>query len=268
MSVKPIIERMLTVTSLLLVPLAIVAIDRAPPHILVFGDSNSWGTIPLGQEGGGERYADAVRWGGVLASKLANRATVTIDGQEGRTVDIDQFGPDRLQLDPVFTGSRSIAPALYARHADMVIIMLGTNDVRSDLARRPAAAIARSLSKLAHLAQQRSRSAYPRQVRPTLLLIAPPTLGRVAGTPMEASFDDESIRLSKQLPGMMKIEAAKSAIATFDANRITSADGADGVHLSAAAHRRLGQAVAVEAGRLLAQGRADGTNGQHQPAAP
>ena len=88
--------------------------------VLCFGDSNTWGYSP----DDGERFAPDVRWPGVLAARLGDDWRVIEEGLNGRTSAFDD------PLDPILNG-KTFLPVCLATHApiDVVVIMLGTNDV-------------------------------------------------------------------------------------------------------------------------------------------
>jgi lysophospholipase L1-like esterase len=105
-------------------------------NILVFGDSNSWGWAPVLAGAPTTRYPAQSRWPNVMAKTLGAKATVTIDALSGRTVDQDLPSAVGVLPSGDFNGRRAF-PASLARELplDMVIIMLGTNDLRSDIGR-------------------------------------------------------------------------------------------------------------------------------------
>ena len=90
-------------------------------HVLVYGDSNSWGFEP----GSGKRYGEEVRWTGVLAENLGSDTRVIEEGLNGRTTVFDD------PLEPGRNGKTYLGPCLQSHHPlDLVILMLGTNDLK------------------------------------------------------------------------------------------------------------------------------------------
>ena len=61
-------------------------------RIMCFGDSNTWGANP----GTGNRYADDVRWTGVLQRELGEDYQVIEEGYNGRTSIFDDVLEGRL----------------------------------------------------------------------------------------------------------------------------------------------------------------------------
>ena len=94
----------------------------AMKNILAFGDSLTWGFIA----GTWERHPFDTRWPNVLAAGLHGKARVIEEGHNGRTTVFDDptTGDDR-------NGAR-ILPVLLSTHQplDLVIILLGTNDIK------------------------------------------------------------------------------------------------------------------------------------------
>ncbi|MDP3962781.1 MAG: GDSL-type esterase/lipase family protein, partial [bacterium] len=90
--------------------------------ILCYGDSNTWGAIPSA----GQRYPRSVRWTGVLQNLLGDDYEVLSEGLCGRTfVASDPAKSHRIGITHL--------QALLETHdpIDFLIIMLGTNDVKS-----------------------------------------------------------------------------------------------------------------------------------------
>ncbi len=201
------------------------------PVVLCYGDSNTHGADPAT----GGRLGFGVRWPGVLAALLDGEARVIEEGLNGRTtVRDDPYVPGR-------NGLAYLGPCL-ASHApvDVVVIMLGTNDLKATFA-LPATEIAAGAAALADAAL-RSMSG-PAGGSPRVLLVAPPALGP-ASEPMEVSGFAGAGERNAELPRLYRAVARRAGAAFLDASAIVSADPADGVHLSPASHRVLAHAVA------------------------
>ena len=96
--------------------------------ILCYGDSLTYGANPVP---GGARHAYEDRWPAALEAKLGGKARVIAEGLGGRTTVHDDWftSADR-------NGAR-VLPTLLHSHGplDMVVIMLGTNDLKPFLGR-------------------------------------------------------------------------------------------------------------------------------------
>lgn len=199
-------------------------------HLLCFGDSNTWGYVPAS----GQRFRHDVRWPGVLQARLGGGYRVIEEGLNGRTtVHEDAEREDR-------NGRRLLGPLLES-HAplDLLIVMLGTNDLMPCYA-SGAADVARGAAALLDLA---AASAAGRQASaPPLLLIAPPRI--VAnGAALDPELHD-AVEESAALGACLRSLAEERGCDFLDAAGIVSPSARDGVHLDAAGHRLLGEAVA------------------------
>ena len=91
-------------------------------NIFCFGDSNTWGYAPLTKL----RFDEKNRWTGVLQQAQGSNYHIIEEGLNGRTsVHNEQDRPFRSGAD--------LLPVLMESHApiDLVVIMLGTNDLKS-----------------------------------------------------------------------------------------------------------------------------------------
>ena len=221
------------------------------PRVLVFGDSNSWGWIATPQGLPTQRLDDAARWPGVLAAALTGQAQISVDALSGRTVNADYPEPLVGLPGTLFNGSRSLPEAL-AREAplDLLIIMLGTNDLRSDLGRSPEA-IARGLHTLIAHTRTFGHGVATTYAPPKVLVVIPPPLGDVSATPLRAFFSGMEAK-SRALAPAVRDSLADADVIVMDAATATGAlAGVDGIHLSATQHAILGQALAPLVRRTL-----------------
>ena len=135
------------------------------PTVVCYGDSNTHGAIGAT----GLRYPREVRWPGVVARELAGRAHVVEEGLNGRTtIWDDPFSPGRNGRDYLRPCLDSHAPVA------VVVIMLGTNDLKSILRLGPAE-IAAGAGSLVDVARESASG--PDGGPPAVLLVAPPPLG-------------------------------------------------------------------------------------------
>jgi len=116
-------------------------------HILVYGDSNSFGTPPMAERGLGARMPAPQRWTSVMAAALGKDWQVIVEGLPGRTTVHDDM------VEGAHRNGLTVLPAVLYSHAplDMVVIMLGTNDLKMRF-NVPAIDIALSIGRLAALA--------------------------------------------------------------------------------------------------------------------
>lgn len=216
--------------------------------VLCFGDSNTWGFCIERFLAGDmvPRFPAEQRWTGVAAAALGDGYHLIEEGLNGRTTVFD---------DPVSgaykNGSRYLLACLES-HAplDLVVIMLGTNDVK-DRFSAPAADIARGAATLA--ATVRSSESGPRGAAPAVLLVSPLPVGEhIRQSPFGEEFGYERGReKSLRFPERYANEAKMLGVDFLDAAKLVSAHPLDSIHLSAESHAVLGKAIAARIEGIL-----------------
>ena len=148
---------------------------QTPAHVLVYGDSNSWGWTPQATAFPTQRLPFGQRWPDVMAARLGSKVVVSVDALSGRTVDMDYPEPVGSVPGADFNGARFL-PAAIAREMpiDLVVVMLGTNDLRSDLDRTPDQ-IAGGVRRLVDLVRGSAGGVLTTYPAPRVLIVAPPT---------------------------------------------------------------------------------------------
>jgi lysophospholipase L1-like esterase len=213
-------------------------------RILVFGDSNSWGFMPRPDMDPTSRYDASTRWPGVMAARLNDGFEVVEEALSGRTTDLDdpQIDLPSEHLRGATLNGAKLLPAILSSHLplDLLIIMLGTNDLKARFRREPddIAKAAVGLARLVKECQGGIATVYP---APRVLLIAPPPLGSKFHDPEQWAGSHEK---SLVLGAALRDAAMAANLAFFDAGEVIATDGIDSIHLTAEAHRRLGEAVA------------------------
>lgn len=208
--------------------------------ILCYGDSNTWGCVPLAGPGPTRRFPADVRWPGVLRRQLGHGYRIVEAGLNGRTtVWDDPFAPHR-------NGRELLLPTLLThRPLDVVIIMLGTNDLKHRL-NASAAEIAEGAGMLSDIVA--GSGCGPDGGAPETLLVCPPPLVEVD------EFDDEfegGVEKSRQLTRHFAATAEARSCAFVDAGSLVSSSDIDGVHLDERAHTRLGAALVEQVRHLV-----------------
>jgi lysophospholipase L1-like esterase len=205
-------------------------------EILCFGDSNTWGWDPQTKE----RYARDKRWPGVLQNTLGAGYHVIEEGQNGRTTVWD---------DPV-EGSKNgrayFIPCLET-HAplDLVIIMLGTNDLKYRFS-VTAYDIAQGAGTLVDIVKKSDSGRMGKP--PRVLLMVPPPLGRLDEY---AETFEGGPEKSKRLSGRYRDVSKELECGFFDTSTVMRSSDIDGIHLEEDAHVTLGKAVAAVVKRIL-----------------
>ena len=205
-------------------------------EVLCYGDSNTWGADPAT----GTRFARDIRWPGVLQKALGAGYHVIEEGLGGRTT---------VWEDPIEghkNGKEYLIPCL-ATHSplDLIIIMLGTNDLKVRFS-ATAQDIAAGAGILVDIVNKSGTPKKPQA--PKVLLLAPPPLGKLSDLKeMFEGGQEKSRRFSKHF----KAVAEMYGCAFFDTSTVIKSSDIEGIHLDKEAHRQLGKAVAGEVKRIL-----------------
>ncbi|MGD9915187.1 MAG: SGNH/GDSL hydrolase family protein [Rhizobiaceae bacterium] len=214
-------------------------------RVLCFGDSLTWGWMPIEGVVPTTRYPYEQRWTGVAASQLGERYELIEEGLSGRTTNLDD------PADPRLNGSTYLPSAL-ASHMplDLVVLLLGTNDTKTCFYRN-AYDIAIGMSKL--LVQVGTSAggvgtAYP---APRALVVAPPPLAAMSDPWLQATFDGAQAK-TRALPAQYEALADFFKVDFLDAGKHLSTDGVDGIHLTPENNRALGSAIARKISAILA----------------
>jgi lysophospholipase L1-like esterase len=207
--------------------------------ILAFGDSLTWGF----EAGTFRRHAFADRWPNALAAGLGGKARVIEEGLNGRTT---------VFPDPTATPERNGAialPMLLESHQplDLVIIMLGTNDIKY-ANRCRAFDAAMGMDRLITLTKKHAWLDWVRP--PQILIMSPPALCKTG----DEWFNDlwgHAIEESTLFARHYARVAEEQGVHFFDAGSVAKTDPTDGGHLTAADTRKLGEALVPVVKRIL-----------------
>lgn len=205
--------------------------------ILCFGDSNTWGAPPSLPSEELPRFPPHVRWPGVLAEQLGEDHQVIENGLCGRTT---------CYRDPVqgawLSGLDHLPVSLLTHDPlDLVIIMLGTNDLKSRF-NADARTIANNVGTLVETVWAHSGEDMP------VLVICPPQAKKVKipRSPF-AGADTRSEAFPREFARM----AVEKQVSWIDAGEFVVSSDLDGIHLEANAHRLLGEVVTDKVRTLL-----------------
>lgn len=209
-------------------------------HILVYGDSLSWGIVP----GTRQRLEFDQRWPGVLEGALI-RAGHTVRITENclngrRTLWDDPFKAGRKGLEGLSQLIESQSPL------DLVILALGVNDFQS---MHPLNAWHSAQGTATLVQGVRQAPIEPGMPVPPILIVAPPPLREPQGT-MADKFQGGHLR-SVGLNNELSKVAETLQCAFFDAGLVAVASPTDGVHLDAPEHRKLGEALCGPVSQVL-----------------
>jgi len=204
--------------------------------ILCYGDSNTWGYNPLTKE----RYSREERWTGILQKELGEDYEVIEEGLNGRTTVWDD------PIEGYKNGKEYLIPCLEShRPVDLVIIMLGTNDLKKRFS-LSAFEIANGAKVLVNIVQK--SKAGPGEIAPKVLLMAPPPVGKLTELAEEFEGAEEK---SKKFSYHFKRVATECGCEFLDTSKIIVSSDIDGIHFEVQEHKKLGHAVARMVRKIL-----------------
>lgn len=204
-------------------------------RILCYGDSNTWGYISGLDH---KRHSKEERWTGILQQLLGNRYEIIEEGLNSRTL----ISVDKRRDREGRSGAEYLLPCLDSHDPiDLVIIMLGTNELKTEYYRNP-----REIGEIFEeqfVKKIISRKSVCRKTCPKLLIIAPPVI-----TKENPKFIG-GIEKSQKLGEIYEDIAMRN-----DCDFIGNEDwqvGEDGIHLSRDGHKILASQVARKVKEIL-----------------
>ena len=199
--------------------------------VLAYGDSLTWGYDPVSL--GRHAYQD--RWTSVLAGALGPSVNLIVEGLNGRTTAFDDHLADCER------NGAKLLPSILETHAplDLVIIMLGTNDLKQGPAGAAFAAV-RGMKRLVTLVRYHVwANDYD---APDILLVAPPRICETANVPFAAMFRG-ALEESAMLASLYRDLADETGCGFFDAGSVAQTTPLDGIHLDAENTRAIGRGL-------------------------
>jgi lysophospholipase L1-like esterase len=201
--------------------------------MLCYGDSNTHGTKPLTKPGVLERFEEEQRWPGLVRSRLGTGWRLVEEGLPARTTVHDDPIEGRHK-----NGLTYLRPCLEShRPVDVLVLMLGTNDLKTRFSLTPAD-IAMSIGVL--LRDVQACQAGPSGGMPKVLLMAPVPIEE---TGFLGEIFQGGAAKSRHLASLYKDVAAAFGIDFLDAGSVATVSPVDGVHYEPEQHRRLADAV-------------------------
>ncbi|MFD1198126.1 SGNH/GDSL hydrolase family protein [Brucella gallinifaecis] len=202
-------------------------------NILCFGDSNTYGTVPMLHAAHAERFGSDIRWTGVMRNKLGSGYHIIEEGLPGRTTVHDDAieGASR-------NGKTYLLPCLHSHNPiDLIVLTLGTNDLKTRFNLTPED-IRRGLEALLDIIHKNPSGR--NGAIPKLLIVAP--------TPIEEIGFLGEIFLggaakSRKIASKYHEVARASGASFLDAGSLIRVSNVDGVHFDAKQHEVLGKAI-------------------------
>ena len=197
-------------------------------RVLCFGDSNTFGMRSDAPDEG--RWPADVRWTGRLQELLGADYDVIEEGLNGRTTDLDEPGR------PGRNGHAYLVPCLESHlPVDVVVLMLGINDLKTVFGRGPAE-VATAVGGLLDVIDR---------FRAKTVLLSPvvpdpgkPLFAEING----AGFDDTLVRRARGLVEALRGLAAERGVLFGEAGAVAE-PGPDGGHLELESHAALAALV-------------------------
>lgn len=213
-------------------------------RIVCYGDSNTWGYVPPT----GDRYDENTRWPALLQRALGDEYSVIEAGTNSRTTSYDDPICDYLN------GRKGLMYVLLAaKPVDLLIISLGTNDLKFTDARGSS----KGLDALLHLAESANHICSDlgctkafRSV-PQILVISPIALHpeidkRIPPSSLAGKYE-ESLRFCEYYEPVCR----QHNVSFLNAALYASPSAEDCVHMLPESHKRLSQAIADEVRKIL-----------------
>ncbi|MFR5760772.1 MAG: hypothetical protein DBX41_04130 [Clostridiales bacterium] len=202
--------------------------------VVCYGDSNTWGYTP----GSGVRFDEKTRWTGRLQTLLGKEYRVAECGMNARTTSFDDPFRDYLN------GRHGLVHCMVAaKPVDLLIISLGTNDLKYGTVYRSAKGLDALLDVAVHANTYMPGSSPVYRDEPRILVISPIALHeeldrKFPGHEMNGKLDD-----SRKFAAVYREVCQKWQVYFLDAAQTASASEIDCVHMDAVSHAALTEEV-------------------------
>ncbi len=211
--------------------------------VVCFGDSNTYGYDPST----GGRFDENTRWPKLVQNILGDEYEIIEEGQNGRTI---------ANEDPWEGGTKCgmdyVLPMIETKRPDLLIIMLGSNDLKIKF-NLPAPDIAGSLQTMLMKIKGYTEHFITSCIDMKILIIAPPALSEPFGESYFAVFFDENsvVKKSKQLANWYKLVAEQFGVEFLNATEQVSAGAVDHLHLDPEGHKKMAEIVSARIREIL-----------------
>ena len=206
-------------------------------NILCFGDSNTHGSNPSGG-----RWGIGERWTSVLQNLLGDEYRIIEEGCPCRT----SLFTDDLEGSDV--GKNSLPVCLLShKPLDLVIIMLGTNDMKHRFALLPAD-IAIGSAKLAQMALKFD---YGDDRVPKVLVISPIEIGEGIEFGINTGFTENAVEVSRKVAPYYKKYAEMFGAYYMNAAEFAKPSKIDMLHMDKEDHAKLAKAICDKIHEIL-----------------
>lgn len=228
--------------------------EKAPKlRVMVYGDSNSFGWVK-DEKGTVGRFPADVRWPDRMGMLLGDGYEVIVEALGGRTTNIDcpvQSGPGFVP--GAGMNGAAYLPAALASHMplDLVIIMLGTNDLMVQH-NRTAFDIAMGIGQLVSVVTNggwQKRTAF---AAPKVLVLSPSKVNDAKDGPNKERFAG-ALKRMEELPRILAPLCETAGAEFLDlAAVVPFGEAPDDIHYTAENHAAVAQAVAEKVKTIFA----------------
>lgn len=207
--------------------------------ILCYGDSNTYGLKPDLVS----RYPREVRWTGLLQEQLGGEYYIIEEGLGGRTTVWDD------PVEEYKNGKKYLLPCLDShKPLDLVVVMLGTNDLKSRFSVTPFD-IGASMENLVKtiLKTDAGIDFHP----PKILLVTPVPIHSVGRKEDLDQMIPDMERRSAALASYYKSIAEKYQLAYLDPSGLVEVNNVDGIHYTEKGHRQMADLIEKKVREIL-----------------
>lgn len=202
--------------------------------IVCYGDSNTWGYTP----GSGVRFDEDTRWTGRLQKLLGEGYRVVECGMNARTTSFDDPFRDYVN------GRHGLVYSLTeAKPIDLLIISLGTNDLKYGNAFRSSKGLDALLDVAIHANTYIPGSSSIYRDEPRILVISPIALHPMLEEKFPLHEMTGKIQDSREFAPLFQGVCNKYGVGFLNAAGIAQASDVDCVHMGAESHKALANAV-------------------------
>lgn len=218
--------------------------------ILCYGDSNTWGYVPISYDKQQlQRFNRSQRWTGLLQVMLGDEYYVIEEGLNSRTTNIDSLVAPYINGSsdlPINRNGMTYLPACLYSHApiDLVILALGGNDLKASF-KRSAEDVRDGLASLVEMIQKTKFGPLFQKPPQILLITQPPPL------PLIEKFQDVNNDLiyagmcekAQLLIPLYKQLANEKHCHLLDISGEIIPSEIDGIHYDEQVHQKLAQLI-------------------------
>lgn len=212
-------------------------INPTVKRILCYGDSNTYGQVPITKE----RYASDVRWTGQLQRILGPDFEILEEGLGSRTTRLEYADKQGRN------GESYLLPCLESQNPlDVIVLFLGTNDLKEVFHQKPVD-IAASIQHLIQIVKTVSWNAQKKQ--PHILLVSPAIVDESVESTREKYVGAEA--KSKALAPLYQEVAAKEGCSFINLAEYIVPSKQDGLHFDQEAHAIIAKVISEKVLRIF-----------------